>query len=701
MGSNHRRRNFASRALAMACAFSILSPLSSLTQDMHGQDSRGVVLSFMDTAVRPGDDFYDYSNGAWIKSAKLPPDRSYSDPSGTNSADWTDETTRQRISGLIQEAIKSHAPAGSNIRKIADLFNSYMDETAVESQGLTPLRAKLQAISAIHDRQALAAAFGESLRADVDPLNNGIFHTSHLFGLWVAPGFHDPEHYTAYLMQGGLELPDSEYYVSTSPGMRGIRAKYQQHVASVLALAGFSDTQDRAKRIIALEQALAATHVSLADSQDIAKADNTWKQSDFAVKATGLDWPEFFRAAGLSKQATFIAWQPTAIAGESALVASTALDTWKDWLAFHLIADYSEVLPKSFAAERFSFYDKFLRDAGEPRPRNDRALELVNRLLGDAIGQMYVQRYFTADARSQAQSMVANLLTAYHRRIDALPWMNPATKAAAKAKLDNLYVAVGYPETWRDYSSYEIKSADLFGNLWRVSLADYRHEVARLGHAVDRKEWPSHFYPQTWDMVELPLQNAICMPAANFQPPHFHPQSAAVNYGSLGAIIGHEISHTFDSEGSAFDSTGRVRNWWKAGDLAHFNAATAKLAAQYDTYQPFPDLHVNGEQTLDEDIADLGGINAAFDAYHLSLAGKTAPAEDGFPGDQQFFLGFAQSWIAKSSDAYLRNQVLTGTHAPEHYRALTVRNLDSWYAAFSVKPGDKLYLPPESRVKIW
>lgn len=701
MGSNHRSGNLASRALAIACAFSILSPLLARTQENPAQDSKGVVLSFMDTAINPGDDFYNYANGAWIKSAKLPPDRTYMDPSGTNSSDWTDNTTRRRISSLIEEAIRSNAPAGSNSRKIADLYNSYMDEAAIESQGLSPLRAKLQAIAAIHDGPALAAALGESLRADVDPLNNGIFHTPNLFGLWVAPGFHDPAHYAAYMMQGGLELPDSEYYLSKSDAMRDIRAKYQHHVATVLALAGFNDTQDRAQRIIELEQALAAKHVNLSDSQDIAKADNTWKQSDFAAKAPGLDWPEFFRAAGLSKQATFIAWQPAAIAGESALVSSTALDTWKDWLAFHLIEDYSEVLPGSFATERFNFYGKFLSGAGEQRPRNDRALAVVNRLLGDAIGQMYVQRYFTADAKSQAQAMVANLLTAYHRRIDALPWMDPATKAEAKAKLDNLYVAIGYPEKWRDYSSYEIKPADLFGNFWRVSLADYRRGIARLGLSVDRKEWPSNFYPQTWDMVELPLQNAICMPVANFQPPHFHPESPAVNYGSLGAIIGHEISHTFDSEGSAFDSTGRVRNWWKADDIAHFTAATSKLAAQYDTYQPFPDLHVNGQQTLDEDIADLGGLNAAYDAYHLSLAGKAAPVVDGLSGDQQFFLGFAQSWIGKSSDAYLREQVQTGTHAPDHYRALTVRNLDSWYAAFSVKPSDKLYLQPESRVKIW
>ena len=546
-------------------------------------------------------------------------------------------------------------------------------------------------------------------------MNIDNFHTANLFGLFVGPAFNDPEHYTAYLLQGGLEMPDREYYLSTSDSMRDIGAKYQSHVSAMLKLAGFADTDVRAKHIVALEHAIAEKHIPLADSHDIYKANNTWKQADFAANAPGLDWAEYFRGAGLSGQTSFIVWQPTAFTGESALVASTALDTWKDWLAFHLIEDYADVLPKAFADERFAFFGKALSGKTEQRPRWQGGVAMVssvmdetgNRMLagrgvlGDAVGQMYAQRYFSPETKAQVEAMVANIIAAFRRRIDALSWMEPATKAEAKAKLDTLYVGVGYPETWRDYSAYEVKADDIFGNLWRGGLFDYHRAVARLGHPVDRREW-SCWYPQTVDACELPLQNALNFPAANFQPPYFDPQaSAAVNYGSIGATIGHEISHTFDTEGSAFDSTGRVRNWWKSADLEHFNAATARLAAQYDAYKPFPDLAVNGKQTINENIADLAGISAAYDAYRASLAGKAAPVENGFTGNQQFFLGFAQMWASKSSEAFLREQLMTDDHSPDQFRPVTVRNLDAWYAAFNVQPGDKLYLAPSDRVHIW
>jgi len=350
----------------------------------------------------------------------------------------------------------------------------------------------------------------------------------------------------------------------------------------------------------------------------------------------------------------------------------------------------------------------------EQHPRMQRAVALVSDpdrgatdtlagrgVLGDAVGQMYARRYFSPETKAQIEAMVANIIAAYRRRIDALPWMDSATKAEAKAKLDALYVGVGYPETWRDYSAYQVKADDVFGNVWRGGLFDYHRLVARLGHPVDRRDWPSH-EPQTVDATELPLQNALNFPAANFQPPNFDPQAPpAVNYGAIGRVIGHEISHTFDTEGSAFDSTGRVRNWWKPADLDHFNAAAARLAAQYDTYRPLPDLALNGKQTLDENIADLGGISAAYDAYRASLAGKAPPVQNGLSGDQQFFLGYAQSRASKSTEASLRDQVMTDTHSPYEFRIDTVRNLDAWYAAFDVKPGDKLYLAPSDRVRIW
>jgi putative endopeptidase len=575
-----------------------------------------------------------------------------------------------------------------------------MNEAAIEAKGLAPLRPHLEAVAAIRDRRELSYALGENLRADVDALNNTNFHTPNLFGLWVAPGFNDSEHYAAYLLQGGLQLPDREYYLSGSEHMRNLRTQYQVHISTILKLAGFSDADARAVRILELEHAIAQTHRSLADNQEIHKANNTWSQADFSAKAPGLDWPEYFRGGGISQQSSFIVWQPEAFTGESALVASTPLETWKDWLAFHLIEAYGGVLPKALAEERFAFFGKVLSGTSQQRPRWQRGVFVVNGLLGDTVGQIYAQRYFSPEAKAQAEAMVANLIAAFRKRIEALAWMDPATKAEAQAKLSTLYVGIGYPETWHDYSSFEVKPDDIFGNIWRGNLADYHREVARLGQPVDRKEWS--MTPQTVNAVNLPLQNALNFPAAILQPPFFDPLApAAVNYGAIGSVIGHEISHTFDTEGSTFDSKGRLRNWWTPADLAHFEAATAQLAAQYDTYKPFPDLSVNGKQTLAENIADVAGISAAYDGYRASLEGKEAPAQSGFSGDQQFFIAFGQNWGSKTREAALRQRVLTDPHAPSQYRAATVRNIDAWYAAFNVKAGEKLYLASPDRVRIW
>jgi putative endopeptidase len=571
-------------------------------------DEHGIAVANMDRSVKAGDDFYEYANGDWLKRTEIPPDRG-----GVSVFSKLTDLSNKRTAALIEEIAKSNPPAGSDTRKVADLYNSYMDEAAIEAKGLAPVRPHLDAIAAIRDKRELARALGETLRADVDALNNTNFHTSNLFGLWVAPGFNDSEHYTAYLLQGGLQLPDREYYLADNEHMRTIRTQYQAHISTMLKLAGFTDPDARAARIVELERAIAQAHRTLADNQDIHKANNTWLQADFAIKAPGLDWTEYFRAAGL-QQTNLIVWQPEAFAGESALVASAPLDTWKDWLAFHLIDAYAGVLPKALAQEGFAFFGKTLSGTPQQRPRWQRGVFVVNGLLGDAVGKIYAERYFSPEAKAQAQTMVANLIAAYRKRIEALSWMDPATKAEAQEKLSTLYVGIGYTETWRDYSSYEIKPDDIFGNIWRSRLTDYRRDVARLGKPVDRKEWS--MTPQTVNAVNLPLQNALNFPAAILQPPFFDPLApAAANYGAIGSIIGHEISHTFDTEGSAFDSKGRVRNWWTPADLEHFEAATAKLAAQYDTYKPFPDVSVNGKQTLAENIADVAGISAAYDGY--------------------------------------------------------------------------------------
>jgi putative endopeptidase len=680
--------------LVGVCAFGLVL-LPAYAQNEPKPETHGIVVANMDPSVKPGDNFFEYANGAWIERTTIPPDRSRIGVFST-LADLSDK----RTAALIEEAAKGGASSGTGARKIADLYNSYMDEAAIEAKGLAPLRPHLEAIAAIKNKNELAIALGESLRADVDALNNTNFHTPNLFGLWVAPGFNDSDHYTAYLLQGGLQLPDREYYLADSQRMADIRNKYHAHVSAMLKLAGFTDTDGRAERIAQLEHAIAQTHLSLADNDDIHKANNTWKQADFAAKAPGLDWTAYFKGAGLSKQASFIVWQPTAFAGESALVASTSLETWKDWLAYHLIAEYAPVLPKALAEERFAFFGKVLQGTPEQRPRWQRAVTTVNRFLGDDVGQIYAKRYFSPEAKAQVQAMVANIIASFRQRIEALSWMDPSTKAEAQAKLTTLYVGVGYPETWIDYSGYEVKADDIFGNIWRGGLFKYRSDVARLGAPVNRKEWSMD--PQTVNAVNLPLQNALNFPAAILQPPFFDPLApAAANYGAIGSVMGHEISHTFDTEGSVFDSKGRVRNWWTPADLTHFEAAAAKLAAQYDSYKPFPDISLNGKQTLAENIADVSGIAAAYDGYRASLGGKTAPIQDGFSGDQQFFIAFGQNYASKTREAALRQQVLTDSHSPAEYRADTVRNIDAWYSAFDVKPGQTLYLAPADRVRIW
>jgi putative endopeptidase len=681
--------------LFLFASFLLPAQAQQAANDIPTQESHGINVTNIDRSVRPGDDFFQYADGEWLKRTEIPPDRG-----GIGTFTMLDILSNKRTAALIEEAAKSGGAAGSSSRKIADLYNSYMNEAAIEAKGLTPLKPHLDSIAAIKNKHDLARALGETLRADVDALNNTNFHTPNIFGLWVAPNFNDSEHYTAYLLQGGLQLPDREYYLADSEHMRDIRTKYQAHVSAMLKLAGFTDTDARAARVFELEHAIAEKHLRLEENDDIHKANNTWKQSDFSAKAPGLDWPEYFRAAGLSKQSSFIVWQPTAFAAESALVASASLDSWKDWLAYHLVEDYANILPKSFADERFNFFSKTLSGTPQQRPRWQRGVNVVNFYLGDEVGKIYAKRYFPPEAKAKAQAMVSNIVAAFRKRIEALSWMDPSTKAEAQAKLNTLYVGIGYPETWKDYSAYEVKPDDIFGNLWRGNLWEYHRQLARLGKQIDRKEWS--MTPQTVNAVNLPLQNALNFPAAILQPPFFDPEaSAAANYGGIGATIGHEISHTFDSEGSAFDSKGRVRDWWKPADFGHFKQATAKLVAQYDTYKPFPDLALNGKQTLAENIADVAGLAAAYDGYRASLDGKTAPTQEGFSGDQQFFVAFAQVWASKSRDAALRQRVMTDSHSPPQYRVATVRNLDAWYSAFDVKPGEKLYLAPPDRVLIW
>ncbi|WP_158943116.1 M13 family metallopeptidase [Granulicella sp. S190] len=670
--------------------------LCSVTLSLPAQSpDTGISISNMDPAVRPGDNFYLYANGGFINRTQLTADRS----SVSVYSDLIDHSFQQ-VADIIRDAEKSNAPAGSDQRKIADLYHSYMDESAIETHGLAALKPHLDDIAAIRNSRQLAHALGLTLRADVDAINNTNFHTDNLFGLWVAPGFNDPDHYAPYLLQGGLQLPNRDYYLDNSDNMKNIRAKYQTHIAAMFRLVGLSDPDTRATRVLALETAIAQKQISLADSADIHNANNPWHLADFIAKAPGLDWPEYLRAAGLDTRDTFIVWQPIAFTGEASLVASQPLDAWKDLLAYHLLEQYADASSKALADESFAFSGPTLSGATEQRPRDFRGDNFVSATLGDAVGQIYVQRFFSPQAKAQAEAIVANLLATYHSRLEGITWMAPATKQEALAKLKTLQIGIGYPEHWRSYTALNISPDNLFANTWNANLFDYHYSLSRIGKPVDRKEWCTT--PQTVNAFNLPLDNGLNFPAAILQPPLFDPNApAAHNYGSIGTIIGHEISHTFDSQGAAFDSKGQVRNWWTAEDLAHFDAVTKKLADQYDTYAPFPDLQVNGRLTLAENIADDAGVAAAYAAFHASLHGAETPKVATFTGDQQFFIAYAQNWGGVTRDAELREEMLSDGHSPGQYRAFTVRNQDSWYTTFDIKPTDKLYLAPQDRIRIW
>lgn len=657
--------------------------------------SHGIDLAGIDRSVAPGDDFFRYANGTWLKTTEIPADRSYWGASGALI-----ELTARRTADLITEASKADAPAGSDARKVGDIYATFMDEAAIEAKGLQPLLPVLEGVAAISDATSLARSLGGSLRADVDVLNNTNFYTANLFGLWIAQDLDDPGRYSPFLLQGGLGMPDRDYYLDASPRMAEIRTRYQAHIAAVLKLAGIADADAKATRILELEHRIAEAHVSREESEDVRKGNNHWTRRDFTGRAPGLDWQAFFSAAGLESQNEFVVWQPGAVTGISALVRDQPLPTWKDYLTFRALERAAAYLPKAFVDEQFAFYGKVLTGTPKLRDRWKRGVEVTDAALGEVVGKLYVARYFSAGEKARAEEMVRNELAAFGRRIDRLDWMAPETKLKAKAKLAVLKVGVGYPDKWRDYSALEVVKGDALGNAQRASLFRYRWNLKKLGQPVDRGEWVMN--AQLVNAVNLPAMNALNFPAAILQPPNFDPARPSVmDYGAIGATIGHEICHSFDDQGALFDASGRLANWWTKDDFAHFNASAEALIRQYDGYRPFPDLAVNGKLTVSENIADVAGLAAAYDAYRLSLSGKEAPAVQGLTGDQQFFLSFAQSWRTKFREPALRQRIVVDSHAPAEYRADTVRNLDAWYAAFAVKPGQALYLAPKDRVRVW
>jgi len=651
-------------------------------------------LAGMDRSVLPGADFNQYANGAWLKATEIPADRS-STGVGRELSELTDQRTAELIRGT-----DSNAAPGSDERKVADFYASYMDEAAIEAKGVTVLKPELARIAAISDRAKLARYLGSTLRTDVDVLNATNFYTDNVLGLWVAQDLDDPSRYVPFLLQGGLGMPDRDYYLSDSAQMADTRSHYQAHIAAMLKLAGVADAAHKADAVYALELQMARTHATRAESEDVKHGDNHWSRAQLKSGAPGLDWDGFLAAAGLAQQQEFIAWQPAALTGLAALVASAPLESWKAYLQFHVIEHNAHSLPKALVDEQFAFYGKVLQGTPQLRERWKRAVSYTNDALGFAVGKLYVARYFPAANKAAIEQIVRNLQRAFAARIDALEWMAPETKVEAKAKLAALKVGIGYPDHWRDYTGLTVVRSDAFGNNERAELFEYRYNLNKLGKPVDRSEWC--MTPQLVNAVNLPAMNALNFPAAILQPPYFDAsRPAAMNYGSIGAIIGHEISHSFDDQGALFDAAGRLHNWWTPEDFAHFRASAEQLVAQFNAYRPFPDLAVNGKQTLSENIADVAGLGAAYSAYRMSAAATPGPLVDGFTSDQQFFLSFAQSWRAKYREPLLRQIIITDGHSPDEYRASTVRNLDAWYAAFNVQPGQALYLAPDQRVRMW
>lgn len=654
----------------------------------------GIVPASMDKSVVPGDDFFGYANGGWVKNTPIPEDRS-----NIGAFYIADQERERQTRELLDNILKSNADANSNDGKIAAYYNAYLNTDAIDKAGLNPAKADLDAIARIADKRALSSAIGSTLRADTDPLNATNFKTENLFGIFVTQGLNTPGETLPYLMQGGIGLPEREYYLGSDAKMAGIRDKYRGYIQQVLQLAGNPNAKAAADRVMALETKIAQAHATREESEDFAKGAKVWTRAELEKNAPGLDWAALLDAAQLGGAQKFQAYHSTAIPKLSALVASEPLDAWKDWLTFHTLNQQAIVLPKPFRDASFAFNGTALAGTPKERPRDQLAMNAVSNQLQGAVGKAYVDKYFPASAKAEVQKMVEQIKEAFARRVEALDWMAPSTKEEALKKVRGIVVGVGYPDTWRDYSSLQIGN-DAYANLKNARLFEYRNQIAKIGKPMDRAEW--WMPPQLVNAVNLPVQNALNFPAAILQRPFFDPKAdAAFNYGAIGSVIGHEISHSFDNNGALFDASGALRNWWTPADFKRFQAAGDALAAQYDQYEALPGLHVNGKLTLGENIADVAGLAAAYDAYKHSLNGKDAPTTDGFTGDQRFFLAYAQAWASKAREETLRQRVLTDGHAPGQFRALTVRNLDAWYPAFNVKEGQKLYLAPDKRVKVW
>jgi putative endopeptidase len=601
------------------------------------------------------------------------------------------DLSQERTRTIIEKAAASGGAPGSEAQKVGDFYASFMDEAAIEAKGIAPIKPELDKIAAIADKTQLAAMFGRFSRIGV----------STPIGVGVGPDRKNPDAFQVGASQGGLGLPDRDYYLDmANPKFAEARAKYQAYVATLLGLSGFADAGARATAIIALETKIAATHWTRVERRQAEKTYNPVARADLDRAYPGVDWGQLLTNAGLEGQPVINMSTPSALQGAGKLIDSEPLAVWRDYLAFQLLRDVAPVLPKAFVDANFDMYSKTLGGQPAQTPRWKRGVDTTTAVLGEALGKLYVADYFPPDAKAKADELVKNIIAAMDARLANLAWMDPSTRTAARAKLAAFKPKIGYPDKWLDYSALEIRKGDAIGNMARATEFQYARQVAKLGKPVDRSEW--FMTPMTVNAYANPVWNEIVFPAAILQAPFFDAKAdPAVNYGGIGAVIGHEITHHFDDQGRKYDKTGKLADWWTPQDVERFKVMTDKVVAQYGAYEPLPGKKINGELTLGENMADLAGINIAFDAWKLSLNGKKAKAIDGWTGEQRFFLGFSQVWRQKYRDAILLQQLTTDPHSPGNFRPYVVRNLDAWYAAFDVKPGEKYYLGPAERLKVW
>ncbi|MDB5499934.1 MAG: peptidase [Phenylobacterium sp.] len=643
----------------------------------------GFDLSGRDTATTPAQDFYQYANGGYLKTLDIPADRSR-----YGAFDTLNELSQSRMHAVVDAAAADKAATGEH-GQVGGLYRAFMDEAKVEALGARPLAGDLAAIRAEKTRAGIARAMGASLHA---------FGGS-MFGGQVQADAKDPNHYAVYLGQAGLGLPDRDYYLEASFAPQ--KAKYEAYVAQMLTLAGWPQPAANAKAIVAMETEIAKVSWTRAQQRDDNAMYNPHPVAELGELAPGFDWAGFLKGAGLTKADHVVVQEKTALPKIAAIYARTPVATLKAWQAFNLVDQAAPYLSSNFDKAHYDFRSAVLSGTKAQPPRWKRGVGLVDGQIGEALGKIYVQAYFPAQSKAKMVALVGDIRAAMKGRIDKLDWMSAATKAKAQDKLAAVTVKIAYPDKWRDYSGLAIRDNDLYGDVKRAVQFDWDFRTGRLGGPVDKSEWG--MTPPTINAYYNPVGNEIVFPAAILQPPFFDPDGdMAVNYGGVGAVIGHELTHGFDDSGRRYDATGKLTDWWTPGDAARFQAEAGKLGKQYAAFEVLPGAKINGDLTMGENIADLGGLLLALDAYHASLHGQPAPVIDGLTGDQRVFMGWAQVWRARTREDALRRQLVSDPHSPERARVdVPMRNIDAFYAAFGLKAGDGMYLAPEQRVRIW